>query len=247
MDWKLFFSTFVLVFIAELGDKTQLTALAASSGAKSPWSVFAGASLALVTSTLIAVLVGTALTKAFPDRILKLVAGGLFLLFGAILIVQNAKPSSEPEAQQMTITTGALTSFVLDRAKEFEKASYEDYLAAAEKVNHPELKALLLSIANDESNHIVRLEGRESADEVFTESDTTLECPEFVRVNEDDGDEQILRNAIAHERSTAEFYSKLSATVHIPALKPLFQNLSLSERQHLEQLKNFAEQRGWNL
>lgn len=249
MDWKLFASTFALVFLAELGDKTQLTALAASSGAKSPWSVFAGASLALVTSTLIAVLVGTALTKAFPDRILKLVAGGLFLVFGTVLIIQNIKPSAEAETSLLKIKPGVLTGFVLDRAKEFERASHEDYRSAAERVTIPELKELLLSIAAEESEHLATLDGQVAPEQRqdFARSESVVECPECVKVGDEGGDEAVLRSAIGHERSTAEFYSKLADVVHIPAMKPFFQNLSLSERKHLELLENFANQRGWDL
>ena len=79
-------SAFVLVFLAELGDKTQLAVMALSGRSKAPWGVFIGASSALVLSTLIAVLLGCNLPKLIPEsatRVLHYIAGGLFVVVGA--------------------------------------------------------------------------------------------------------------------------------------------------------------------
>ncbi len=78
-------TTFVLVFLAELGDKTQLAVLAMSSRSK-PWAVFVGAATALLVSTLLAVLLGSALPRLLPEsatRILHRIAGVLFVAVGA--------------------------------------------------------------------------------------------------------------------------------------------------------------------
>jgi len=79
-------STFGLVFLAELGDKTQLAVVALASQTKSPLGVFIGAGSALVVSALLAVLVGWNLPRLLPQtatRIVHYVAGGLFVLVGA--------------------------------------------------------------------------------------------------------------------------------------------------------------------
>jgi len=79
-------SAFVMVFLAELGDKTQLAVVALASQSKVPWGVFLGAGSALSVSTLLAVLLGYNLSRLFPPsavRILHYAAGGLFILFGA--------------------------------------------------------------------------------------------------------------------------------------------------------------------
>jgi putative Ca2+/H+ antiporter (TMEM165/GDT1 family) len=86
MDFKLLASTFALIFLAELGDKTQLAAFAATAGSRSPWSIFVGASAALVLSTALAVLFGEAIQRLVPQHYLKLGAGILFVVFGGLLI-----------------------------------------------------------------------------------------------------------------------------------------------------------------
>ena len=80
--WKLFASTFAAVFLAELGDKTQLATFSLAAGGSSRLVVFAGAALALVTSTAIAVVVGEGLTKVVSPLWLHRAAGALFVGLG---------------------------------------------------------------------------------------------------------------------------------------------------------------------
>ena len=78
-------TTFALVFLAELGDKTQLAVLAMATK-NNPWGVFIGAGVALLASTTLAVVAGWLLPRFLPasaTRILHYVAGGLFILVGA--------------------------------------------------------------------------------------------------------------------------------------------------------------------
>ncbi len=63
MDYKLMLTTYGLILLAEIGDKTQLAILGFSAEGKSPWSVFIGASLALITTSLMAVFLGGAIAK----------------------------------------------------------------------------------------------------------------------------------------------------------------------------------------
>lgn len=83
MDWKLVGTTFVAVFIAELGDKTQLATLSFATGGSSRWAVFLGAASALVLTSLIAVLAGEGLARVIPPKYLQRGAGVLFLVIGA--------------------------------------------------------------------------------------------------------------------------------------------------------------------
>jgi putative Ca2+/H+ antiporter (TMEM165/GDT1 family) len=84
MDLKVLLTVFVSVFIAELGDKTQLaTMLFASDKEVGRWTVFVGASLALVTSSALGVLAGGVVSNYISARHLHYIAGVGFILIGA--------------------------------------------------------------------------------------------------------------------------------------------------------------------
>ena len=87
IDWQVFVSTFVLIFLAELGDKTQLATLAVAASSRSRWAVFAGAALALVSITFISVLVCEALVKIVPVEYVKRAAGVMFILIGVTILL----------------------------------------------------------------------------------------------------------------------------------------------------------------
>jgi putative Ca2+/H+ antiporter (TMEM165/GDT1 family) len=88
-NWKLFFSTFFAIFIAELGDKTQLATLSFASGAHSRWVVFAASALALVATSAIAVMAGEAVARVVPAIWIKRGAGVLFILLGTLTLVRS--------------------------------------------------------------------------------------------------------------------------------------------------------------
>ncbi len=85
MDWKLFASTFAAVFLAEMGDKTQIATLSLSA-AGSRWVVFAASSLALVATSAIAVLAGEAVSRLVPPVWIRRAAGALFLALGVLFL-----------------------------------------------------------------------------------------------------------------------------------------------------------------
>jgi len=91
MDWRLLLTTFGSVFLAELGDKTQLATLCFATGKNTFGPVFIGSSLALVTSSLLACLLGSALTKVLPIRWVHLGAGLVFIIIGALLVAKNIR------------------------------------------------------------------------------------------------------------------------------------------------------------
>lgn len=87
MDWKLLASTFMVIFVAELGDKTQLATLSLAAGGSSRWIVFAGSALALVATTALAVVLGEGLTRLVPPTWIRKGAGVLFLVLGIMFLV----------------------------------------------------------------------------------------------------------------------------------------------------------------
>ena len=84
MDWKIFLTIFGTVFLAELGDKTQLaTMLFATDREVSKFTVFAAASAALVVASAIGVLAGSLLSEYINEKYLHYLAGIGFILIGA--------------------------------------------------------------------------------------------------------------------------------------------------------------------
>jgi len=88
MDWKTLASTFGAIFVAELGDKTQLATLSMSANSRAKWAVFAGSALALVATSAIAVLAGTGVTKVVPAIWLRRIAGAVFIALGVLYLVR---------------------------------------------------------------------------------------------------------------------------------------------------------------
>lgn len=86
MDWRLFGSTFTLIFLAEMGDKTQLATLTLASGGSSRWLVFLGSALALVATSAIAVLAGEGLTRVVPPIWIQRAAGLSFVALGLLYL-----------------------------------------------------------------------------------------------------------------------------------------------------------------
>lgn len=82
LNWKIFFLAFITLFLAELGDKTQLAVFTLVAQSKSPWEVFLGATLALTLVTLIGVAFGDLLTKYIPLAYMRLGAAFLFIGIG---------------------------------------------------------------------------------------------------------------------------------------------------------------------
>jgi putative Ca2+/H+ antiporter (TMEM165/GDT1 family) len=82
MDWKLAVTTFGAVFLAELGDKTQLATLVFATSGRSRWAVFIGAAGALIATSAIAVLAGEGVTRAVSPTLLKRISGVAFVGIG---------------------------------------------------------------------------------------------------------------------------------------------------------------------
>lgn len=75
-------TTFTTVFLAEMGDKTQIATLLLSAQSGQTWLVFLGAALALIASSLVGVLVGRALANILPPDRLQKMAGTLMVALG---------------------------------------------------------------------------------------------------------------------------------------------------------------------
>ena len=74
-----------LLFVAELGDKTQLAVLGLTSKQPTAWGVFAGGALALVTATALGVLGGEQLRRVIPERVLLRISAVAFVAMGVLM------------------------------------------------------------------------------------------------------------------------------------------------------------------
>jgi putative Ca2+/H+ antiporter (TMEM165/GDT1 family) len=84
-ELRVLLSTFALLFVAELGDKTQLAVISMTAKHKMPIWIFVGATLALAAVTLIGVLGGELLTRFIPEVILRKIAAVLFVGMGILM------------------------------------------------------------------------------------------------------------------------------------------------------------------
>ncbi|MGF1491947.1 MAG: TMEM165/GDT1 family protein [Microcoleaceae cyanobacterium] len=84
--WAIFTSTFITIFLAEIGDKTQVTTLLMTAESHHPWIVFMGAGSALVLTSWLGVWVGQWLAKRIQPRVLERSAGVSLLVIAALLI-----------------------------------------------------------------------------------------------------------------------------------------------------------------
>ena len=94
MILTLLFTTFVTVFLAEMGDKTQLTTITLSSTTNKPLAVFIGSSLALISATLLGALAGGSIAHLIPAFLLKLLSGIVFLIICINLLLQSKTEAS---------------------------------------------------------------------------------------------------------------------------------------------------------
>lgn len=82
MDLRVVLTAFAALFVAELGDKTQLTVLALAASTQKPWAVFLGGAAALVALTALAAFLGGAITRAVPEIVIRRTSAALFVVIG---------------------------------------------------------------------------------------------------------------------------------------------------------------------
>ncbi|MEN6548730.1 MAG: TMEM165/GDT1 family protein [Armatimonadia bacterium] len=86
MQWQAFISTFLMLLVAEMGDKTQLAVMMQSANFQKPWAVLAGAALALTIVSALGVCVGQVCAVYLKPEIIRYVAGSLFVIMGALML-----------------------------------------------------------------------------------------------------------------------------------------------------------------
>jgi rubrerythrin len=242
MNARLFISTFILIFLAELGDKTQLAALARAAGGEGgKWTVFLAASSALVLSTLIAVSIGAGVKRlGFAENAIRIAAGVMFVVLGLLLVLQGVRPKAAvPSAAGAELGPRPLLRLVLNAAQQFEEAAAADYLALAAASDRPGTAKLLSLLAAEEAQHLARLRqlSTEEADVCFAGPAVPPAALQHELASAEVPDAEMLEQALAHERITADFYGALAHSAPLPALRSVFQLLQQEELEHADQVE----------
>jgi putative Ca2+/H+ antiporter (TMEM165/GDT1 family) len=87
MDWKIFGTAFVTLFLAEIGDKTQLAVITMTAATDSKVAVFAGACAALIVVTLLGVVFGGVLAEYVPAEWLQRIVAAAFIVIGLLMLL----------------------------------------------------------------------------------------------------------------------------------------------------------------
>lgn len=98
MDWHLLGLAFITVFLSELGDKSQLAAIALSGNGKSTRAVFLGTAAALLLASFLGVIVGEGTAHLLPARLVKVAAAIGFAIMAIRLLLPRSEDADEVEA-----------------------------------------------------------------------------------------------------------------------------------------------------
>jgi len=89
MDLRVLLTTLGIIFLAEMGDKTQLAAMTMAAQTKKPWAVFLGASIALAAVSALGVIVGSVIGNYVPLEWVKRVAALAFIVIGVLMLMNK--------------------------------------------------------------------------------------------------------------------------------------------------------------
>ena len=246
MNWHLFFSTFVLIFMAELGDKTQLAVMSQSAASSSKWTIFAAGALALAAATAIGVLAGDLIRRFVPDdRIIKGVGGLLFLVFGSLMLREAFLPKAQAcevqaPARDVADITDWMGRFVIKQAAMFEQSAFEDYAALARTSLNPDEKNVFMRLAQEERWHheamLSAIAGGADKDIPITREMAEALPAIHELMCDAAGSSKEVEHAIEHELAMARFYRVMAEKSAIPRLRDTFMALAVMEEKHAQWL-----------
>ncbi len=97
MNWHLLGVSFLTVFLSELGDKSQVAAIALSSNCKAPRAVFFGSAIALIAASFLGVVIGEGTSHLLPEKWVKLAAATGFAVMAVRLLLSSITPADSSE------------------------------------------------------------------------------------------------------------------------------------------------------
>ena len=149
MDAKLFLVTFFAVFLAELGDKTQLATMSFAAGNRHAlWLVFAASALALVTTSAIGVLAGSVIASWVDPRTIRIGAGILFILIGCATLFL---PDAKREKAFSRLHDELERYMAIDKCRTC--ARFQAAVADMAEHDHPELRSVLKKLQVEPEEH----------------------------------------------------------------------------------------------
>jgi hypothetical protein len=245
MNLKVLFASFCLIFLAELGDKTQLTALAFSTSSRSPWSVFLGTSLALICTTALAVVCGEALSRWIPVKVLHLASAVMFVLVGLILLVNLARKApaedaapAAPAGEGAAVPAKPLSSFIGHQAVALEEDLVAFIRENAPKVDNPELRRALDRLAEKHDAHAAALAGithkADAAHATEMDADLAQGDPERLlgtlrQAGESLPEDATFERIIRRQEAAAEFYIALAQLIRFHDARDVLRGLAMEE------------------
>lgn len=230
MAWRILLGSFGLVFLAELGDKTQLAALAFSAQSQRPWSVFFGTSMALICSTALAVACGSLLTRVVPPKYLELGAGVMFVVVGLILLVNMARRAPAGAEEEAPVHEPDMVSrFVIQQIVPFE-LELADYVAAqAERETDERLRRELLAVAAVHRRHSESLEAIPCHENDQLPEAAGRIRAEVARAEQELGERDPVALVIRKQEASAEFYIGLAAQMKLHAARDTLRSFAAEE------------------
>ncbi len=252
---KIILASFALVFLAELGDKTQLTALAFTSSSRSPWLVFIGSSLALITASGLAIAFGEVLGRILPQKVLHISSGVLFVIMGLILLVNVARKAEIPgpgAVEEPVLPEGrsAIFSLVTSQASAFENGVIEFLEEVVRQLPDGVQKDMVRQIISEDRQHaasLARLQDTQgTAVAALAEPMAAAQLAELKRCLPDDSPlkaddqvrtpEQAIQVALEAEEALAEFYLSLARMSKIHVIRDAFRFLAMEDIRHAQNL-----------
>jgi hypothetical protein len=242
MKWQILISSFGLVFLAELGDKTQLAALAFSAQSQRPWSVFLGTSLALVCSSALAVGCGSLLAQFIVPKYLELGAAILFVVVGLVLLINMARraPIEEQTKEPVGSEPGLVSRFVIQRVVPFEEELADFAAAQAEQVEDLSLRRELLAVAEAHRHHGESLGTIPCHDQDQLPVSMDRIQDDVARAEAELGEDDPVALVIRKQEAAAEFYIALASLVKIHAARDTLRDLAAEEIALSQRLCNVA-------
>ena len=238
MDIKIIISTFFVIFLAELGDKTQFAAMAASAGSSQPVSVLTGTILALSLSSVIAVAAGSLLGKYIPIKYIKIAAGALFIIFGILYLREAFVPEKTTHKPESSVI-GYVGKSVIKTAAAFERNEIEMFRAAAEVLDDQQYLDVINRIIDEEENHLKSFSNIGEQD-FKIESTTPDELKHLETLDESfycsEEADCLLKDLYDREKSMAEFYRIASEKTPIESVRKALRTLSDEENNHAKKI-----------